>query len=55
MSFIRTYLKCYKNILIAKSKHLKINDFVHSKFIEHSKIVNNQNKNVYDSKEIEKS
>lgn len=44
-----------KNILIAKSKHLKINDFVHSKFIEHSKIENNQNKNVYDSKELEKS
>jgi hypothetical protein len=46
-----------KNILIAKSKHLKINDFVHSKFIEHPnpEIKGNENKNVYDSKDVEKS
>jgi len=38
--------------LIAKSKHLKINDFAHSKFIEHPnpEIKENENKNVYDAK-----
>ena len=38
-----------KNILIAKSKHLKVNDFVNSKFIDHPNFKDNKLKNVYDS------